>query len=290
MIYRSCLLALFTLSIFTCEAKVATRYGDNFKNEQEVRNAFWKYWITVDRVTSKTYPDLYAKIEEQSKKIGIKAPYAFVYKGDSFGGRNNAFAVIGGVVALMTKPFGGLICVGSHLLEKMTEEELNFIISHELGHLKAKQIAAMNLVVLPLVVTANSVNMLKYVYIFRNYKNNNALCIETNDFIKNCLTIFLCSLTGEAALSIIVNKCSRMLEKDADLTAIKATRDVDAGCSGLRKLGARYDKMFPCATYKHKFWNKLTFGLFRSHPCIEERCRYMQEAQNNLEVVTDYLK
>src|SRR3990167_7452154 len=154
MISRSYVLALFTLSIFTCEAKVATRYGDNFRVEQEVRNAFWKYWVPVDRITSKTYPDLYAKIAEQSKKIGIKAPYAFVYKGDFFSLRNNACAIM----SLITKPFGGLIFIGSDFLEKMTEQELDFIISHELGHLKARQIAAMHLAVIPAIIASVNIS------------------------------------------------------------------------------------------------------------------------------------
>src|SRR3990167_9731911 len=94
---------LLTLTLFfsVCPKKLNTRYSNNFKDEQAKRTAFWRYWVDFDKITIKQYPEIYKRIGELSKKVGIARPIAFVYKNDAFVLRNNAAAISGGLLTLL---------------------------------------------------------------------------------------------------------------------------------------------------------------------------------------------
>ncbi len=84
------------------------------------------------RITEKNFPEVYALIEEYSKRLGIKTPKAYVIQQN---GVLNAFSAY--------LPRRQWICIHSELFEVAYREHkdmdaLAFIIAHELGHIYYK--------------------------------------------------------------------------------------------------------------------------------------------------------
>lgn len=96
------------------------------------------------KVTNKQFPDIYEIVENQSKLLGLKkAPKVFILQS---GGLLNAFAT--------SFMFHNYIVLYSDIVDAAYENDkdvLEFIIGHELGHIKRKHILK-RMILLPSII------------------------------------------------------------------------------------------------------------------------------------------
>ncbi len=154
------------------------------------------------------------------------------------------------------------IIIGDTLLENFTEEEIETVFAHELGHYTYKHIwksvivGAVN-VLLGLFITAELYKRSLLVFGFERVDDIAALPL-----LSLWLGIFA------LVMSPISNAISRFHERQADRFAVMKTNKPDAFVSALRKLA----NMNLVDTAPHP----IVEFLFYSHPSIEKRIRMME--------------
>ncbi len=100
----------------------------------------WKYILEGHsfKVTNALAPSLYALFNEVKEKLGFKEEIEFYVSSSS---EVNAFAI-----ASLEEDEANIINLNSRMIEFMDDEELKFIIGHEIGHLISKNARIMKLI------------------------------------------------------------------------------------------------------------------------------------------------
>jgi len=161
------------------------------------------------------------------------------------------------------------IILSDTLLKDFTEDEIETIIAHELGHKNHNHIIKLMGVqtLLMFLVFYLSDIVLKTYYESFHFRGIDDIA---------ALPLLLITLTVVSLVAMpLANSLSRFFEKQADLFALKATGKAKSFISAMERLAA--------INLAEKEPNKIKEFLFYSHPSIAKRVALAQEFQRNKE-------
>lgn len=170
---------------------------ENYKEltqfQRFARLAIMSFDVVV--VTSRTMPQLYAYVDEVCKKAEIKMPTVFLSR------RKGVFNAFAQKLFMST----GAIVIGQKLIREISDQELEAIVAHEIGHIKHNHVNKALLLTIPAYIAATK---------FTSYLNDRFFRNPLHPLADVYLTL---SLT-EDVRSLIINK---RFEKQADEFACK---------------------------------------------------------------------
>jgi heat shock protein HtpX len=211
-------------------------------------------------VTREELPRAYAAVERLTQKIGIPMPKIYVIPNDS----PNAFAT-------GRNPQHASLAVTQGILNLLTDEELEGVLAHELGHVNNRDILISSVAA----TVAGAITMLagmgRFAMIFGGMGNR-------DDRRGGGIGALLMLILAPIAASLIQLAVSRSREYQADATGAHFTGNPYALASALSKLDT-YSRRLPLQatpSTAHLFivqpFLGMNFGsLFSTHPPIAKR-------------------
>lgn len=218
-------------------------------------------------VSEQESPNLHRIVGDLANKAGIKKPrIAIIQSNDpnAFAtGRNQSHAVV---------------AVTTGILQLLDEDELRGVISHEMGHIRNKDILISSVAATIAGMIVAIASWGRYAFLFANSNDNGLMDVGAS---------ILLSILGPIAASIIQLAISRSREFKADATGAEICGNPLALASALRKLefGTTQHPMTNAkSTDAHMFivnpfgnaTNKLK-NLFSTHPDTSERIRRLED-------------
>ena len=212
-------------------------------------------------VTREELPRAYAAVERLTQKIGIPMPKIYVIPNES----PNAFAT-------GRNPQHASVAVTQGILNLLTDEELEGVLAHELGHVNNRDILISSVVA----TVAGAITMLasmgRFAMIFGGMGG------DRDDRRGGGLGALLMLILAPIAASLIQLAVSRSREYQADATGAHFTGNPYALASALGKLDV-YSRRLPLQatpSTAHLFiiqpFLGINFGsLFSTHPPIAKR-------------------
>jgi len=212
-------------------------------------------------VTREDLPRAYQAVERLTQKIGIPMPKIYVIPSDS----PNAFAT-------GRNPSHASVAVTRGILELLTDEELEGVLAHELGHVNNRDILISSVAATLAGAITMLANMGKWAMIFGGYGR------DRDDRGGGALAGLLMLIVAPIAATLIQLAVSRSREYQADATGAHFTGNPYALASALQKLDA-YSRRIPMQanpSTAHLFiiqpFMGMNFGsLFSTHPPIAKR-------------------
>jgi len=212
-------------------------------------------------VTREDLPRAYQAVERLTQKIGIPMPKIYVIPSDS----PNAFAT-------GRNPSHASVAVTRGILELLTDEELEAVLAHELGHVNNRDILISSVAATLAGAITMLANMGKWAMIFGGYGR------DRDDRGGGGLAGLLMLIVAPIAATLIQLAVSRSREYQADATGAHFTGNPYALASALQKLDA-YSRRIPMQanpSTAHLFiiqpFMGMNFGsLFSTHPPIAKR-------------------
>jgi len=224
---------------------------------------FNKHIVEADTTN---YPELVALVQKISKKAGINVPMVFVItsKSYSYADKANAWAC--------GDKNRSIVGVGSWVLENMTNDELESVLSHEIIHIQKDHAFKINIFSLklmaPVFVVTLSVLLLAQ---SKKFKEFFGFKYDAKDEMSK-YSLFIKAVSAAAMLvHLPVQRYSRAQEKDADLGAVDLTGNKQH-ISALEKIENWSKKYVP---YSYRLLEAMPW-LF-SHPSHTQRKKYIQE-------------
>ncbi len=213
-------------------------------------------------IQKKDNPRLWRMIENLAITDGLPMPKVYIMDDPA----PNAFAT-------GRKPQASAVCVTTGLLDMMTDQELQGVLAHEMGHIKNYDIrVTMVAFALTAVISLLADIMLRMIWFSDNRNNNQAFLI---------LGIVAAILAPFVAL-LIQMAVSRQREYLADATGALTTRYPEGLANALEKIKQHGStiKHQNTATAHLFFANPLKKGsltsLFSTHPPIDERIQRLR--------------
>ena len=214
-------------------------------------------------VTREDLPRAYQAVERLTQKIGIPMPKIYVIPSDS----PNAFAT-------GRNPSHASVAVTRGILELLTDEELEGVLAHELGHVNNRDILISSVAATLAGAITMLANMGKWAMIFGGYGR------DRDDRGGGGLAGLLMLIVAPIAATLIQLAVSRSREYQADATGAHFTGNPYALASALQKLDA-YSRRIPMQanpSTAHLFIIAPLLGggwgsLFSTHPPTRERIR-----------------
>lgn len=213
-------------------------------------------------------------VQELAIAAGIPAPKAYVINDSAL----NAFAT-------GNEPKTASITATTGLLDKLSREELDGVVAHEMSHIKNYDIRFMMLaVVLAGLVTLLSDFFLR-AFLYRKKSSSssrNSSGIEAIFILAGLLLAILSPIIGK----IIQLAVSRQREYLADANSVALSRNPSGLISALKKISKDPDPLVDSANKAtaHLFIsspfrknNNAINNLFSTHPPIEDRIKRLQE-------------
>ncbi len=213
-------------------------------------------------VTREQLPRAYAAVERLTQKIGIPMPKIYVIPNES----PNAFAT-------GRNPSHASVAVTHGILSLLTDEELEGVLAHELGHVNNRDILISSVAA----TLAGAVTMLasmgRWAMIFGGFGGRD------RDDRGGGLTALLMLIVAPIAAGLIQLWVSRTREYQADASGAHYTGNPYALASALQKLDA-YSRRLPMQASPstahlfiiQPFLGGMNFGnLFSTHPPIAKR-------------------
>jgi heat shock protein HtpX len=212
-------------------------------------------------VTREELPRAYAAVERLTQKIGIPMPKIYVIPDDS----PNAFAT-------GRNPQHASVAVTQGILNLLTDEELEGVLAHELGHVNNRDILISSVAATVAGAITMLASMARWGMLFGGFGGRDDR--DRGGGIGAILMLFLAPL----AASLIQLAVSRSREYQADATGAHFTGNPYALASALSKLDA-YSRRLPLQatpSTAHLFivqpFLGMSFGnLFSTHPPIAKR-------------------
>jgi heat shock protein HtpX len=208
-------------------------------------------------VTREQLPRVYAIVETLSQKMGIPMPKLFVIPTDS----PNAFAT-------GRNPNHASVAVTAGILNLLTDEELEGVLAHELGHVNNRDILISS-------IAATIAGAITYLARFGFFFGGGG---NSEDRRGGGIGALLMLILAPIAAMMIQLWVSRTREYNADETGAKLTGNPYALASALSKLDAysRRAPMVASPSTAHLFIIQpllgMNFGnLFSTHPPIAKR-------------------
>src|SRR3954463_4023461 len=229
---------------------------------------FWSDKIALamyraEPVTREQLPRAYATVERLTQKIGIPMPKIYVIPSES----PNAFAT-------GRNPSHASVAVTHGILGLLTDEELEGVLAHELGHVSNRDILISSVAATIAGAITMIASMGRWAMIFGGYGGNDR---EERGGGGGLAALFML-IVAPIAASLIQLAVSRSREYQADATGAHFTGNPYALASALQKLDA-YSRRLPMAaspSTAHLFIIQpllgMNFGsLFSTHPPIAKR-------------------
>jgi heat shock protein HtpX len=212
-------------------------------------------------VSREELPRVYDVVERLAQKIGIPTPKIYVIPSDS----PNAFAT-------GRNPSHASVAVTQGILSLLTDEELEGVLAHELGHVRNRDILISSIAATLAGAITMLANMGKWAMIFGGMGNR-----DDRDRGGGLAALFMLIVAPIAAM-LIQLAVSRSREYQADASGAHFTGNPYALASALSKLDA-YSRRVPMVatpSTAHLFIVQpllgMNFGsLFSTHPPIAKR-------------------
>jgi heat shock protein HtpX len=213
-------------------------------------------------VTREELPRAYAAVERLTQKIGIPMPKIYVIPTES----PNAFAT-------GRNPAHASVAVTHGILALLTDEELEGVLAHELGHVNNRDILISSVVATLAGAITMIASMGRWAMIFGGYGRG-----ERDSRGGGGLAGLFMLIVAPIAAALIQMAVSRSREYQADATGAHFTGNPYALASALQKLDA-YSRRVPMQaspSTAHLFIIQpllgINFGgLFSTHPPIAKR-------------------
>ena len=230
---------------------------------------FGAYWFS-DKVVLTMYrarqvdpaqaPELYRMVERLAQKSGLPTPRVYVIPSDS----PNAFAT-------GRNPEHAVVAVTQGILRLMSNEELEGVLAHELGHIKNRDILISSIAATLAGAIMMLASMARWAAIFGGVSR------DDDDGGGVFGLLFMMFLAPLAAL-VIQMAISRTREYQADATAAETTGSPYGLARALEKLGKATQRipMQANPSTAHMFIVNPLSGrsmlkLFSTHPPLEDR-------------------
>jgi heat shock protein HtpX len=212
-------------------------------------------------VTREQLPRVYGVVERLTQKIGIPMPKIYVIPSDS----PNAFAT-------GRNPQHASVAVTQGILNLLSDEELEGVLAHELGHVNNRDILISSIAATLAGAITMLANMGKWAMIFGGFGGR-----DERDRGGGLAALFMLIVAPIAAM-LIQLAVSRSREYQADASGAHYTGNPYALASALRKLDA-YSRRIPLVaspSTAHLFIIQPLLGvnvgnLFSTHPPIAKR-------------------
>ncbi|HEX7633220.1 MAG TPA: M48 family metalloprotease [Candidatus Saccharimonadales bacterium] len=214
---------------------------------------------SAQEIQKRDNPRLYRIVENLAITDGLPTPKVYIMHDPAL----NAFAT-------GRDPKHSAVCVTSGLLEVMTDDELQGVLAHEMGHIKNYDIrVAMVAFALTAIISLLADIMLRLTWFSNDDRENNNQIFLVLGIVAAILAPLVASLIQLAV--------SRQREYLADATGALTTRYPEALASALEKIKntSSVVKKQNTATAHLFFANPLKGGslasLFSTHPPIDDR-------------------
>lgn len=217
-------------------------------------------------VTKEEAPNLHRIVEELANSAGILKPRIAVIQSDD----PNAFAT-------GRNQNHAVVAVTTGILNLLDEDELRGVISHEMGHIKNKDILISSVAAIVAGMIVAIASMGRFAVLFTDEDNG----------LGGVIAALLMMILGPLAATIIQLAISRSREFKADATGAKICGNPMALASALRKLefGVTQHPMENAKDTDAHMFIINPFGnasdklksLFSTHPETSERIRRLEE-------------
>jgi heat shock protein HtpX len=214
-------------------------------------------------VTREELPRAYAAVERLTQKIGIPMPKMYVLPTES----PNAFAT-------GRNPQHASVAVTHGILSLLTDEELEGVLAHELGHVSNRDILISSVAATLAGAITMIASMGRWAMIFGGYGGR-----DRDRGNGGGLAALVMLFVAPIAASLIQLAVSRSREYQADATGAHFTGNPYALASALQKIDA-YSRRIPMQAtpstahlfIMQPFLGGMSFGsLFSTHPPIAKR-------------------
>ncbi|MGI8773252.1 MAG: zinc metalloprotease HtpX [Acidobacteriaceae bacterium] len=215
-------------------------------------------------VTREQLPRAYSVVERLTQRIGLPMPKIYVIPTDS----PNAFAT-------GRNPQHASVAVTEGILRLLTDEELEGVLAHELGHVRNRDILTSSIAATLAGAITILASMGRWAMIFGGYGGGS----DSRDREGGGIGALFMLILAPIAATLIQLAVSRSREYEADATGAHMTGNPYALASALEKLDA-YSKRLPLqatASTAHLFIvapmiSRASFAnLFSTHPPIAKR-------------------
>lgn len=238
----------FAASLFFCVFKVNN-------NDVVYMICYFGFWIVFDKVSIQARKNILKckpSSNEKIKKIMQNYPLSG-YKVYEYNGMNRKIAN-----AMVDSIFGqGNVYLSDYLLSELSEDEIEAIYLHEVGHVKHHHIQIRNfllIMIMPILyilgIAMDKIETVKHI--------NIPIGIA---FLFGCLMLYLV---------FVYLYISRIQEYQADCYAVMKTKDKGSMCRALQKLNALNDICEKEVDDK---------SLLRSHPTVKQRINKIEKIQ-----------
>ncbi len=233
---------------------------------------FFAYWFSdkmalamsgAREVSPAEAPQLHAMVEKLAVSAGLPKPRVYIIDQDT----PNAFAT-------GRNPDHAAVAVTSGILRLLTHEELEGVLSHELGHIKNRDILISSIAAVFAGAISYLANMAQWALIFGGFGGND------DDDSGGVIGTIIMMIVAPLAAMLIQMAISRSREYLADATGAEICHHPEALASALQKLeewNHRLPMQVNPATAQMYIVNPLTSGtianLFSTHPPIQERIK-----------------
>ncbi len=278
------LLALLTILLVVIGDLIGGKSGMTIALVMAGVMNFVSYWWSdkivlamyrAKEVSPQEAPELHRIVAELAHAAGIPKPRVYIIPTD----HPNAFATGRG-------PGHAAVAVTTGILNLLTERELRGVLSHELSHIKNRDVLIMTVAATIAGAITYLAYMARWAAIFGGFGG------DDEDRGGNLLVILLISILAPLAAMIVQLAISRSREYLADATGAKISRDPLALASALKKLtygAARRPLQSANPATAHLFIVTPFRGggiasLFSTHPPIEDRIRRLEEMARRMGV------
>jgi heat shock protein HtpX len=230
---------------------------------------FFAYWFSdkialasarAKPISEQEAPGLYAMVRELTTRAGLPMPRLYVIPSD----QPNAFAT-------GRSPKHAAVAVTSGITKLLSEDELRGVISHELGHVRNRDILTQSVAA----AIGSAITWIGYMLLWFGGEDDSPLAIVAQ---------LALVLLAPIAAGLIQLAISRQREFSADATGAQISGNPEALASALLRLeeGAQAIPMQVNQATESLYIVKPFSGggiasLFSTHPPIEERVRRLRQ-------------
>ncbi len=230
---------------------------------------FFAYWFSdkialasarAKPVSEQEAPGLYAMVRELTTRAGLPMPRLYVIPSD----QPNAFAT-------GRSPKHAAVAVTSGITKLLSEDELRGVISHELGHVRNRDILTQSVAA----AIGTAITWIAYMLLWFGGEDDSPFAIVAQ---------LALVLLAPIAASLIQLAISRQREFSADATGAQICGNPEALASALLRLEAGAQAMpmqvsqaTECLYIVKPFSGGGIASLFSTHPPIEERVRRLRQ-------------
>ena len=210
---------------------------------------------------------LHNVIEELSQATGLPMPKIYLIDTPAL----NAFAA-------GTKPEKSIVAITRGLRDKLTRQEMQAVMAHEMSHIYNRDVMYMTFasVMLCTIVIISDLLMRTFIWGGGRRSNNSK---EGNGAIQLIIiaAVIILAILAPLFAQMFYFSLSRKREYLADTMAVNFTRDPDSLANALEKISGNTEKFDPghmaaaMCIDKPKKSNKHKESLFSTHPPIEKR-------------------